>query len=215
MAELDAAGAGDDSDPADIEAAAEALLDAEPQAMPDPGKASVDSVAATVDPWVDGAGVAAPLQVTSSGAGLELVSSNSASSSSERPQAFGLMLARLRELMSFDNFSGALELAESLLREDPQQPEAGRISLLCRERLETMYLAKLGDLAAKPAVWVPPGEVIWLDLDHRSGFVLAQVDGASSFEEIIELAGMGRLETLRILCALLEQSVIGVGAKPV
>ena len=81
----------------------------------------------------------------------------------------------------------------------------------CRERLSTMYRAKLGDLHAVPAVRVPPGEVIWLDLDHRSGFVLAQVDGASSYEEIVELAGMEPLETMRILCDLLEKGAIGPG----
>jgi hypothetical protein len=72
-----------------------------------------------------------------------------------------------------------------------------------------MYESKLGDLAAVPDVKVPPDQVIWLDLDHRSGFILAQVDGTSTFEELIELTGMDRLEALRIMAQLVQKGVIG------
>ena len=47
--------------------------------------------------------------------------------------------------------------------------------------------------------YVRDEQVISLDLHHRSGFILAQVDACSTFEELIELTGMDRLEALRIM----------------
>ena len=43
---------------------------------------------------------------------------------------------------------------------------------------------------------------------NNSRIVLAQIDGVSTFEDIIELTGMERLESFRILAHLVEQGVI-------
>ena len=45
-------------------------------------------------------------------------------------------------------------------------------------------------------------------LDHRAGFVLSQVDGFLSFEDICDLSGMSRLQTLRTLALLLDREII-------
>ena len=68
----------------------------------------------------------------------------------------------------------------------------------------------IGDIETVPRVLMSPEEVIWLDLDHRSGFVLAQIDGVSTYEEIVELTGMDRIESFRILAKLVQDKVIGV-----
>ena len=67
--------------------------------------------------------------------------------------------------------------------------EARRVRESCATRLQAMYESKIGDKAAVPRVLKSPEELIWLDLDHRSGFVLAQIDGISSYEDIVEVAG--------------------------
>src|SRR5207302_9531058 len=53
-------------------------------------------------------------------------------------------------------------------------------------------------------------EIIWLNLDPRAGFVLAQIDGEVSFDDLYAICGLKRLDTARILSELLEQGVVQV-----
>ncbi|MEM6732003.1 MAG: hypothetical protein AAF658_10635, partial [Myxococcota bacterium] len=71
-------------------------------------------------------------------------------------------------------------------------------------------LSKIGDVHAVPTVLCPPDQVIWLDLDHRSGFILSQVDGISSYQDIMEIAGMDHFECATILAGLVSSGVIGL-----
>jgi DNA-binding IclR family transcriptional regulator len=47
-----------------------------------------------------------------------------------------------------------------------------------------------------------------MNLHHRAGFLLAQVDGLLSYEDLAAVSGMSRLETFRILAELKNQGVI-------
>ena len=62
-----------------------------------------------------------------------------------------------------------------------------------------------------PRVRLQPDDIIWLNLDHRAGFVLAQIDGAVSFDDLFALSGMSRLDTARILAQLLDEGIIAPG----
>jgi hypothetical protein len=72
-----------------------------------------------------------------------------------------------------------------------------------------MYESKLGPPGAIPRLAIQPEEVMWLNLDHRAGFLLAQIDGTVNYEDLFALSGLPRLDTARILAALLQQGVIG------
>ncbi len=186
-----------------------AQLEAEALAIAAAERAAEAAALEASDPW--GTSETAPaVEVRSSGPGLAVIGGSVQTAGRARPAAIGPMVARLRELMSLDNFTGAIEVAEQILQQDSAHAEAQQAAAHCRGRLATMYLSKLGSLEAVPVVRVPPGEVIWLDLDHRAGFVLAQVDGSSTFEDIIELTGMDRVEAMRILSELLAKRVIAV-----
>jgi hypothetical protein len=63
---------------------------------------------------------------------------------------------------------------------------------------------------AMPRVLLKQDEIIWLNLDHRAGFVLAQIDGTLSLEDLFAVSGMSRLDTARILVHLKEQGVISL-----
>src|SRR5258708_19682730 len=65
-------------------------------------------------------------------------------------------------------------------------------------------------MESKPRMAIPPDEVIWLNLDPRAGFVLAQIDGEVSFDDLYAICGLKRLDTARILCELLEEGVVQV-----
>ena len=118
------------------------------------------------------------------------------------------LFERSRELQNLDDHSGALEL---LLQAQALFPElTGLADALSRSeaKLQTIYESKIGRLAAVPRVRLKEDEVIWLNLDHRAGFMLAQIDGTLSFEDLFSVSGMTRLDTARILAQLLDQRVI-------
>ena len=118
------------------------------------------------------------------------------------------LFERSRELQNLDDHSGAREL---LLQAQSLYPElTGLADALARSetKLQTIYESKIGKLSAVPRVRLKEDEVIWLNLDHRAGFMLAQIDGTLSFEDLFSVSGMSRLDTARILAQLLDQRVI-------
>jgi hypothetical protein len=115
-----------------------------------------------------------------------------------------------RELVALNDFSGALELLGKILVRKPKDRDALTMRELCEHNLTLMYESKLGAMDARPSVAIPPDEIIWLSLDPRAGFVLAQIDGEVSFEDLYAICGLKRLDTARILCELLEQGVVMV-----
>jgi hypothetical protein len=113
-----------------------------------------------------------------------------------------------RDLFALGDFSGSLEMIEKILRVDPGHAEARRYLSENEATLTAMYESKLGDGRAFPRLAIKPEEVLWLNLDHRAGFVLAQIDGAVSVEDLFALSGLPRLDTARILAGFLEDGVI-------
>jgi hypothetical protein len=49
---------------------------------------------------------------------------------------------------------------------------------------------------------------MWLNLDHRAGFLLSQIDGTVDYESLFALSGLPRLDTARILATLINDGVI-------
>ncbi len=114
----------------------------------------------------------------------------------------------MQERHALGDFSGALALAEVLLQTDASDADATSVATECRTRLRQMYVSRLGGLDQVPSMAVPRSELKWLSLHHRAGFLLSQIDGVSTLEEIIDLAGMPEIEALRTLVDLLGQRVI-------
>jgi len=119
-----------------------------------------------------------------------------------------LLLRGAEDLLELDDHSGAVDL---LFKAKELAPADGRVEAL-RVRSERMLMmrleSRLGDLGRVPGVRLPPDDIIWLNLDHRAGFVLAQIDGLVSYEDLFSLSGMTRLDTARILVQLLDEGVI-------
>jgi len=119
-----------------------------------------------------------------------------------------------RELLALNDFSGALELLAKVLERKPNHKEAGQLHEVCEQNLTLMYESKIGAMEARPRTAIPPDEIIWLNLDPRAGFVLAQIDGSVSFEDLYAVCGLKRLDTARILSQLVEEGVIVVEGEP-
>jgi hypothetical protein len=117
-------------------------------------------------------------------------------------------VAEMRGRFSLGDYTGALEMAELLLAEEPGNLEAAECGENCRTVLEGMYAARLGPLDRVPLVVVPRAQMRWLSIDHRAGFVLSLIDGSSSIEMILDVSGMPKLDALRILHELVQQKIV-------
>jgi hypothetical protein len=116
--------------------------------------------------------------------------------------------AEMRERFSLGDYSGALEMAELILAEEPGNLEAAECGENCRTVLENMFTARLGPLERVPLVVVPRTQMRWLSMDHRAGFVLSLIDGSSSVDMILDVCGMPKLDALRILHELVQQKIV-------
>jgi len=112
-------------------------------------------------------------------------------------------LADLVELGDLDGLGGDIGHTPA--------PHARRVAAAEYDALlDQTYLAALGGPATVPSLAVAPPRVIELSLGPQVAFVLSCVDGASSVEDVLDISGLARLETLRILYDLLQDGVIRV-----
>ncbi|HEY3815565.1 MAG TPA: hypothetical protein VGL81_00255 [Polyangiaceae bacterium] len=116
--------------------------------------------------------------------------------------------AEMRERFSLGDYTGALEMSELILAQEADNLEAAECGENCRSVLEQMYAARLGPLERVPMVVVPRTQMRWLSMDHRAGFILSLIDGASSVDLILDVCGMPKLDALRILHELVQQKIV-------
>jgi hypothetical protein len=117
-------------------------------------------------------------------------------------------LAEMNERFSLGDYTGALEMSELILAEEPGNVQAAECGANCRSVLESMYTARLGPLDRVPLVVVPRTQMRWLSMDHRAGFILSLIDGQSSVDMILDVRGMPKLDALRILHELVQQKIV-------
>jgi tetratricopeptide (TPR) repeat protein len=117
-------------------------------------------------------------------------------------------LGAAKELFALGDFTGSLELIEKILQVDPDHAEAREYLRQNEATLISMYESKLGHLGGVPRLAVTPEEILWLNLDHRAGFLLAQIDGMVDYDSLFALSGLPRLDTARILANLIADGVI-------
>ncbi len=207
-ARADAEQKGDEAQPAQADA---------PGASPHSTAAAAD----TTSPWDADAGPAQTLDLDHTkqpGSAFEALLSTSAAAPSPQdppPEApapvdeLTSLMTGAKELFDLGDFSGSLDLVEKVLRAEPTHE--GALAYLKRNEatLMRMYESKLGAMSVVPRQLVPPDEVIWLNMHHRAGFILSQVDGTMSYEDLLEISGMDRFDTVRILAELVSKGIIG------
>jgi len=59
-----------------------------------------------------------------------------------------------------------------------------------------------------PQVQIPVEQIKWDDFDHLAGFFVSQIDGNTSYEDLLTISGMPRPEALSLLERLLEHGII-------
>jgi len=168
-------------------------------------------------PWDEGPAARATIVLEASG-GLDLGAVSEKSDLRplvpEGPRASGpkndveVWLAAAKELFALGDFTGSLELIEKILQVDPDHGEARDYLRQNEATLISMYESKLGPISCVPRLAIKPEEVLWLNLDHRAGFLLAQIDGTVDYDSLFALSGLPRLDTARILANLIADGVI-------
>lgn len=116
----------------------------------------------------------------------------------------------MQERYELGDFSGALRAAELVLGQKPSDARAGEYAEACRERLAALYLARLGGGARAIERAVQPSDVRWLGIDHRAGFMLSQIHGDTSIEELVDISGMPRHDALKLLVELVGSGAVRV-----
>ena len=99
----------------------------------------------------------------------------------------------------------AIDLA---LSEAPDSAVAQKLVHRSRDIILDCYQRYFGDLSRRP---VPVGSLTELTgrpLDPRAAFLVSRMDGNLTYEEILDVAGMGRLEACRHLAQLLVRGII-------
>jgi hypothetical protein len=170
-------------------------------------------------PWDDGPAAPATIRLEAT-EGLDLAAVSEKSEirplvpEGARPPEFAprsdvdVWLTAAKELFALGDFTGSLELIEKVLQVDPDHGEARDYLAQNEATLVSMYESKLGSLGAVPQLAIKPEEVMWLNLDHRAGFLLAQIDGTVDYDSLFALSGLPRLDTARILANLIADGVI-------
>jgi hypothetical protein len=184
----------------------------------DPASSGMSPMVLAPDPpsdMLDGWGAAEPEEEDDlSNTGITLIEAVSETGEYVIGDEAGMRLraleTRLKQFLELDDLTDALEVVEQILELEPEHGLALEARATCGEKLVKMYESKVGgNLGATPVVLLPPDQLVWQDLDHRAGFILSQVDGASRYQDILLILGMDRLDTMRILAQLVQDGVIG------
>jgi len=117
-------------------------------------------------------------------------------------------MVRAREALLRDDLEGALSWVRQALARDPDDRLALLLHDEVRDLLITQRLQGVGGRHAVLRRKLEGAALLRLNLDHRAGFILSWVDGQTSVDEILDLAGIDSLETLESLSTLLAQGVI-------
>lgn len=146
---------------------------------------------------------------------LEMISSDSSVRKGTPPPSaqdeVKTLLRGARDLLDLDDHTGAMELITKAQGLAPNDPDVQALKERSEKTLLTMFESKIGRFDMMPRVLLKEDEIIWLNLDHRAGFVLAQIDGTVSFDDLFAVSGMSRLDTARILAQLVDEGVINKG----
>jgi len=125
-----------------------------------------------------------------------------------RASADAVTAHEMNDRVAAGDYAGALDIANKLVAMDGNDISARVCAETCQMVLRQMYAARIGPLSRVPVVMVPRDQFRWLSIDHRAGFMLSLIDGASTLEMLLDLSAMPELDTLKILSDLAQQRII-------
>ncbi len=111
-----------------------------------------------------------------------------------------IMLRDARSAEASGRFEEALKSAEDALKRDPEREETQGLVRSLRERLKQEYLAALKPLERIPVLRATDASILELSLDPIGGFLISQIDGEITIEELLTI--LGTFDEFRVLGSL-------------
>jgi hypothetical protein len=97
---------------------------------------------------------------------------------------------------------------DAAFAEDPDSAAAHKLIQQNRDAIFGVFSDYLGDFQRRPQLALALHEVLDEPLDPRAAFLLSRVDGSMTFEELLDVSGMPRLEAGRYLCQLVLRGLL-------
>ena len=120
-----------------------------------------------------------------------------------------LLLRDARSDFEAGRVESALGRAEDALRREPENPEAEKLVGMLRGRLVDEYLVELEPRERIPYLRATDASILELSLDPIGGFLISQIDGEITIEELLTI--LGTFDQYRVLHSLhffLENGII-------
>jgi len=121
-----------------------------------------------------------------------------------------ILLQDALEAIEIEDLEGALDLLRAAAARDPDRIELEGFVDGVRCHLLKQYRDQVGDLQAIPRVVADKHAVMRFNLPADAGFLLSLVDGQTTVQEIVSIAGMDAFGASRILKNLLEVNIAAV-----
>jgi hypothetical protein len=100
-----------------------------------------------------------------------------------------------------DSAAQAAELALQL-GEQARSHDVDSIVDSARQMFERAFCACIGDMKSSPIRAIRSEELAAHGFDHRAAFLMSRMDGLLSVSDLLDIAGMPRFDTLRLMAAL-------------
>ncbi|MEE2830707.1 MAG: hypothetical protein VX498_16085 [Myxococcota bacterium] len=120
-----------------------------------------------------------------------------------------LLLLGAQEAEDEGELEQALDRVEQVLKREPDHLDAANLAEDLRRRLADTYRAAFEPLDAVPYLRATDASILELSLDPIGGFLISQIDGEITVEELLTI--LGTFDEFRVLSALhffLENGII-------
>jgi tetratricopeptide (TPR) repeat protein len=120
-----------------------------------------------------------------------------------------ILLGNAREEEAAGQLEKALKYADEALKREPDHAEVQALSTDLRKRLSDIYRAELEPLESVPFLRATDASILELSLDPIGGFLISQIDGEITVEELLTI--LGTFDEFRVLSSLhffLENGII-------
>jgi tetratricopeptide (TPR) repeat protein len=107
------------------------------------------------------------------------------------------------------DLEAAFKYAEEALKREPDHAEANQLGQSLRKRLADLYRKELEPLERVPYLRATDASILELSLDPIGGFLISQIDGEITVEELLTI--LGTFDEFRVLSSLhffLENGII-------
>jgi len=125
-----------------------------------------------------------------------------------RPDVDRTAVQQLLHAFAADDHATALRLAEIILATNPELVVVQSCARECRVKLVSVHLQRIGGPEGVLLVAGTATELNAAGIGHREGFLISQIDGVLTNEELLDVSGMDGAEALHILAKLVGLGIL-------